>query len=190
MAAMYALTKTPFGRACNAVRDNPERAQFIGFNPQMVRYIAFCLSGFFAGIAGGLAAINFELVNAAAVGAQQSGTVLLAAYIGGIGSFMGPVFGAVLIAYLEAMLSDLTEAWQLYFGLMFVAAVMFAPNGIAGLLTMHEPLWAARAYRSMGRLAAAYLLALPAALLFYLPQYLNRNGLSVKPQGASEGSRR
>ena len=55
---MYAFTRTPLGRMCNAVRDNPERVEFIGYNPQMVRFIAFCLSGFFAGIAGGLAAIN------------------------------------------------------------------------------------------------------------------------------------
>ena len=57
--AMYALTRTPFGRMCNAVRDNFERAEFVGYNPQLVRFIAFCLSGFFAGVAGGLAAINF-----------------------------------------------------------------------------------------------------------------------------------
>ena len=81
--AMYALTRTPFGRMCNAVRENPERAQFVGYNPQVVRYIAFCLSGFFAGIAGALAGINFELANANLFGASQSGTVLLATFIGG-----------------------------------------------------------------------------------------------------------
>jgi branched-chain amino acid transport system permease protein len=168
MIAMYALTRTPFGRACNAVRDNPERAQFIGYNPRTVRYLVFCLSGFFAGVAGGLAAINFELVNSAAVGAQQSGTVLLAAYIGGIGSFIGPVIGAVLVAYLGTMLSDLTDVWQLYFGLMFIAVVMFAPNGLAGLLVMHEPLWQARAYGPMLWLVVTYMLALPAALLLVI----------------------
>ena len=72
MIAMYALTRTPFGRMCNAVRDNPERAQFVGYNPYVVRFIAFSLAGLFAGIAGGLAAINFELVNASVVGAGQS----------------------------------------------------------------------------------------------------------------------
>jgi branched-chain amino acid transport system permease protein len=87
---MYALTRTPFGRMCNAVRDNPERAQFVGYNPQVVRYIAFCLSGLFAGIAGGLVAINFELANASLFGAAQSGNVLLATFIGGAGHFIGP----------------------------------------------------------------------------------------------------
>ena len=161
MIAMYALTRTPFGRMCNAVRDNPERAQFVGYNPQMVRFIAFSLAGLFAGIAGGLAAINFELVNASVVGAAQSGTVLLAAYVGGIGNFIGPVIGAVLVTYLQVMLSDVTEIWQLYFGLLFIGMVMFAPGGIAGLILMHEPLWHAGAYRTLfGRLIPAYLLAL------------------------------
>jgi branched-chain amino acid transport system permease protein len=165
MLAMYALKRTPFGRMCNAVRENAERAQFVGYNPTMVRFMAFSLAGLFAGIAGGLAAINFELVNSAAVGAEQSGLVLLAAYIGGVGNFIGPVIGAVLVTWLEVMLSDLTDVWQLYFGLLFVAVVMFAPNGIAGLVMRHEPLWQASAYGSMLRLALAYLIALGPALL-------------------------
>ena len=169
MIAMYALTRTPFGRMCNAVRDNPERAQFVGYNPYIVRFLSFSLSGLFAGIAGGLAAINFELVNASVVGAAQSGTVLLAAYIGGVGNFIGPVIGAVLVTYLQVMLSDVTEIWQLYFGLLFIATVMFAPGGIAGLIFMHEPLWHAGAYRALfGRLLPAYLLALIPALIALL----------------------
>ena len=162
MIAMYALTRTPFGRMCNAVRDNPERAQFVGYNPQAVRFIAFCLSGLFAGIAGGLAAINFEIVNAGYVGAEQSGTVLLATYIGGVGNFIGPVLGAILVTYLQVMLSDITEIWQLYFGLMFIAMVMFAPGGLAGLLMRHAPLWHARVVH---RVIPAYLLALVPGLV-------------------------
>ena len=165
MAAMYALRRTPFGRMCNAVRENSERAQFVGYNPRVVRFIAFSLAGLFAGIAGALAAINFELVNSAAVGAEQSGLVLLAAYIGGVGNFAGPVIGAILVTWLEAMLSDLTEVWQLYFGLLFIGMVMFAPQGIAGLVMMHEPLWQARAYGAMARLALTYLIALIPALV-------------------------
>ena len=138
--AMYALTRTPLGRMCNAVRDNPERVQFVGYNPHVVRYLAFCFSGFFAGIAGALAAINFEIANSAYLGAQQSGTVLFAAYIGGIGFFIGPIVGAVFVTLLSLGLSDLTQVWQLYFGLIFISVVLFAPGGITGLLMMHRPL--------------------------------------------------
>jgi branched-chain amino acid transport system permease protein len=162
MIAMYALTRTPFGRMCNAVRDNPERAEFVGYDPQTVRFIAFSLAGFFAGIAGGLAAIDFEIMNSINVGGGQSGIVLLMAYIGGIGSFIGPVLGAVLITFLQLMLSDLTEIWQLYFGLLFIGMVMFAPGGIAGLLAMHAPLWRSG---TLHRVLPAYALALAPALV-------------------------
>ena len=76
--AMYALTRTPLGRMCNAVRDNPERVQFVGYDPHVVRYLAFCFAGFFAGIAGALAAINFEIANSAYLGALavRQGAVL------------------------------------------------------------------------------------------------------------------
>jgi len=156
MIAMYALTRTPFGRMCNAVRENPERIEFIGCSRTMVRFIAVCLAGFFAGIAGGLAAVNFEIVNASYLGLQQSGIVLFAAYIGGIGHFIGPVLGAILVTYLQIMLSDVTVIWQLYFGLMFIVVVMFAPGGLAGLLMMHVPLVRAR---------VLHLLMVPYALL-------------------------
>ena len=158
---MYAITRTPLGRMCNAVRENPERVQFVGYNPATVRLIAFSLSAFFAGIAGALAAINFEIVNASYLGLALSGTVLLAAFIGGTGLFAGPIVGAVLVTWLQVMLSDLTEIWQLYFGLLFIGIVLFAPGGIAGLVAMHGPLWRRG---TLGRLALPYAVAaLPAA---------------------------
>ncbi len=72
------------------MRDNPERARFIGYDTQTVRFIAFSLSGLFAGIAGGLVALNFEIVNAAQMGAMQSGAVILMTFIGGVGEFAVP----------------------------------------------------------------------------------------------------
>ncbi len=157
VVAMYALTRTPLGRMCNAVRDNPERVQFVGYNPHVVRYLAFCFSGFFAGIAGALAAINFEIANSAYLGAVQSGTVLFATYIGGAGFFIGPIVGAIFVTLLSLGLSDLTPVWQLYFGLIFIAVVMFAPGGITGLLMMHRPLVKAG---TLGRVLPSYLIAL------------------------------
>ncbi|MBN9594113.1 MAG: branched-chain amino acid ABC transporter permease [Afipia sp.] len=157
MIGMYALTRTPLGRMCNAVRDNPERVQFVGYDPHVVRYIAFCFSGFFAGIAGALAAINFEIANSAYLGAVQSGTVLFSAYIGGIGFFIGPVVGAIFVTILSLGLSDLTTVWQLYFGLIFIAVVMFAPGGITGLLMMHRPLLR---NGMLGRVIPSYLVAI------------------------------
>jgi branched-chain amino acid transport system permease protein len=155
--AMYALTRTPLGRMCNAVRDNPERVQFVGYDPHVVRYLAFCFAGFFAGIAGALAAINFEIANSAYLGAVQSGTVLFATYIGGVGFFIGPIVGAIFVTLLSLGLSDLTSVWQLYFGIFFIAVVMFAPGGITGLLMMHRSLSKAG---TLGKVLPSYLIAL------------------------------
>jgi branched-chain amino acid transport system permease protein len=138
--AMYALTRTPLGRISNAVRDNPERVQFIGYDPHVVRYLAYCFAGFFAGVAGGLTAINFEIANSALLGAIQSGLVLFSTFIGGTAFFFGPILGAILVTYLQLGLTNLTTAWQLYFGIIFIGIVMYAPGGIAGLLMMHRTL--------------------------------------------------
>ena len=155
--AMYALTRTPLGRICNAVRDNPERVEFIGYDPHVVRYLAYGFSGFFAGVAGGLAAINFEIANSAYLGATQSGLVLFAAFIGGTSHFFGPILGAIVVTYLQLDLTDLTTVWQLYFGIIFIGIVMFAPGGIAGLLMMHRPLIRAG---TLGTVIPSYLIAL------------------------------
>ncbi len=154
-AAMYGLTRTPFGRLCNAVRENPERVAFIGYNPQRIRFMAFCFAGFFAGIAGGLAGINFELANAALFSANQSALGLVAAVLGGAGYFLGPVLGAAIVVYLQTMLSDVTDVWQLYFGILFIGVVMFAPGGLMHLIMIHRPLLRARtAWRLLPSYAA------------------------------------
>ncbi|MDE2429671.1 MAG: branched-chain amino acid ABC transporter permease [Burkholderiales bacterium] len=134
---MYAFTQTPLGRMANAVRDNPERVEFVGYDTQWVRYLTLILSAFFAGIAGGLSAINFEIVTAENVSAIRSGAVLLFTFIGGIGFFFGPMIGAVLGVFLTVMLSDFTKAWQLYLGVFFILIVMYAPGGIASILMMN-----------------------------------------------------
>ena len=137
---MYILTKTPFGRMCNAVRDNQQRAQFVGYNVRKIRWMAFSLSAMFAGAAGSLHAINYEHIGFESVSLVQSGMVLFMAYIGGIGNFLGPILGAISLTFLDTMLSDITEAWVLYYGIIFVLVIAFAPQGIAGLILMHEPI--------------------------------------------------
>jgi branched-chain amino acid transport system permease protein len=134
--AMFAFTQTPLGRMVNAVRDNPERVEFIGYDTQWVRYLTLILSAFFAGISGGLGAINFEIVSAENVSAIRSGAVLLFVFIGGIGFFFGPLLGAVVGVFFSVMLSDYTPAWQLYLGLFFIVMVRYAPAGLASLILM------------------------------------------------------
>jgi len=136
-ALMYAFTRTPLGRVLNAVRDNPERVEFIGYSTQRVRYIAFIISGFFAGMAGGMAALNFEIATAEVVGAGRSGAYLLFTFLGGATFFFGPIIGAVLMVIAFVLLSEFTKAWLLYLGLVFLLMVMYAPGGIASLIMMN-----------------------------------------------------
>ena len=134
---MYAFTQTPLGRMLNAVRDNPERVEFIGYDTQRVRYMAFMIAGFFAGISGGLGALNIERVTAEVVGAHASGAMLLFTFLGGALFFFGPIIGGVLMVVAQVLLSELTKAWLLYLGLVFLLMVMYAPGGISSLIMMN-----------------------------------------------------
>src|ERR1700742_523520 len=183
--AMYALTRTPLGRICNAVRDNPERVEFIGYDPHVVRYLAYGFAGFFAGVAGSLAAINFEIANSAYLGATQSGIVLFAAFIGGAAYFFGPILGAILVTYLQLGLTNVTSVWQLYFGIIFIGIVMFAPGGIAGLLMMHRPLVRAR---SLASVIPSYLVAALPTLALVLGVILSIETLARYTESQGEGN--
>ena len=134
---MFAFTRTPLGRMLNAVRDNPERVEFVGYDTQRVRYIAFIIAGFFAGISGGLGALNFEIVTAEVVGAARSGAYLLFTFLGGATFFFGPIIGGILMVLAFVLLSEFTKAWLLYLGLIFLFMVIYAPGGIASLIMMN-----------------------------------------------------
>ena len=180
MVAMFALTQTPLGRIANAVRDNPERAEFIGYNTQRVRWLMLILSSFFAGIAGGLTAINFEIVSAENVSAVRSGGVLLAAFMGGAAFFFGPILGAVVFVFFAVALSEYTKAWQLYLGVFFVLLVMFAPGGLSSLILMNLRVMKFKKFARLrdpyvGLLLAALALAFGTVLLIELMYHVTLN---------------
>ena len=162
IVAMFALTQTPLGRMANAVRDNPERAEFVGYDTQKVRFFQLVLASFFAGVSGGLSCINFEIVSAENVSAIRSGGVLIATYIGGVPFFLGPILGAIIFIFFVVALSGFTKAWLLYLGLFFVTMVLYAPGGVASILLMQIPILRARRFREM---ALPYALAAAAALV-------------------------
>jgi len=137
---MKLQTQTPLGRMANAQRDNFERTQFVGYDPRLIRFYQFVLSGFFAGIAGGLFVILHEIVTFDAVAASKSASALLASYIGGAGGFFGPIVGAIVVVLMQSGVSLLSSAWLLYLGTLFILMVMYAPGGITGLLALHAPI--------------------------------------------------
>jgi branched-chain amino acid transport system permease protein len=162
---MFAFTRTPLGRMLNAVRDNPERVEFVGYDTQKVRYIAFIISAFFAGISGGLAALNFEIVTSEVVSGYRSGAYLLFTFLGGATFFFGPIIGGILMVLAFVLLSEITKAWLLYMGLVFLFMVMFAPGGIASLVMMNLRV---AAYGRLRELWVGYLALGATALLALL----------------------
>ncbi len=165
VALMYAFTQTPLGRILNAVRDNPERVEFIGYNTQRVRYLSFIIAGLFAGIAGGLGALNFEIVTAEVVGAGRSGAYLLFTFLGGATFFFGPILGAILMVIAFVLLSEFTKAWLLYLGLVFLFMVMYAPGGFASLLMMNLRV---ASFGKLRQIAVSYLGLIVTALVMLM----------------------
>ncbi|THH36715.1 branched-chain amino acid ABC transporter permease [Aliishimia ponticola] len=153
-ALMYLFSRTPVGRMANAVRDNPERAEFLGYSARWVRFYSFVASGFFAGIAGALFAINYEILTEENLNLTTSGLILLVTFLGGAGFFFGPVLGAIVFTLVQTVLSLETELWGFYAGILFVATVMYFPGGLAGLIMMHVP---ALRLGKAGRLIVPYL---------------------------------
>lgn len=185
-ALMYAFTRTPLGRMLNAVRDNPERAAFVGYNPQMVRYLAFVIAAFFAGISGGLAALNFEIVTSEVLSGHRSGAYLLFTFLGGTTFFFGPIIGAILMVLAFVLLSELTQAWLLYLGLIFIVMVTLAPGGVASLVMLNLR-WARnggwrRLWPVYGVLLATGLLALSGAAALLEMLYHLQLGAALGPE--------
>ena len=162
---MLYLTRTPLGRMANASRDNFERVQFVGYDPRMVRFLQFALSGFFAGIGGGLYAITYEIVTFDALAAPLSANALLMAYIGGSAAFGGPILGAVLITLLQSGVSLMSNSWLVYVGVLFITMVIFAPQGVMGLIAAHGPI--VRAGR-FGKLLLPYVRVIVPGLIIVL----------------------
>lgn len=157
--AVHAFTRTTLGTLLNAVRDNPLRVGFLGYDTRTLRLIAFVAAAFLAGLSGGLAALWFEIVTPEVLGTARSGALLLFTYLGGTTLLAGPVVGGVLMVLALVWLSSLTPAWLLYMGLVFMVVVMAAPDGIAGWVARA---WRARAFswRGVGQLMAGGVMAM------------------------------
>ncbi len=124
---------TPLGRAAEAIRDNDERLAFLGYNVHLVKTLIFGLSCMFAGVAGSLMALNRESATYLVFSDSISAEVVLNSIIGGVGVFLGPAVGAVIMTLSGNIVSDISRSWPLYQGILFVLIVMYLPTGILGL---------------------------------------------------------
>jgi len=133
-AFCWYFTKTPLGRLNECLRENEDRAKFIGYNVYASKVVIYIISAFFAGLAGGLAGSFQEFVTVTFINLDKATEVLIMTFIGGSGTFWGPILGACFLTYLNDMLSSFTEHWALIQGSIFVLLVMYAPQGLSGLL--------------------------------------------------------
>jgi branched-chain amino acid transport system permease protein len=133
MVALWRLVHSPFGRVLRAVKQNQVRAEFIGHNIWLYKWLAFVISAGVAGLAGGLFALAQQSAYPNVMSLQNSGFVVMMVLIGGgLVSFWGPVIGALFFILARDLLGAYTEAWLLWYGLLFIAMVLFQPDGVAG----------------------------------------------------------
>ena len=123
-----------FGRVLRAARENPARVQALGFSPYPYRLLAYVLAGGIGGLAGALMANASEFVSPAALSWGRSGELLAMVILGGAGRLYGAILGALAIVLLEEYLAHWLEYWRLVFGPLLVLSVLFARQGLAGLL--------------------------------------------------------
>jgi branched-chain amino acid transport system permease protein len=132
---LWRLVRSPFGNALQAIKQNHVRAAALGYNVWLYRWVSFTVSAGIAGLAGGLFAMAQEGAYVQVMALHASGIVVLMTLVGGgLVSFWGPILGTVVYFVARDVLGALTETWLLWYGLLFMAIIMFKPDGIAGML--------------------------------------------------------
>lgn len=135
LLAIYRIVHSPYGHVLRSIRDNEARAISLGYNAERLRLIAFVLAAAFAGVAGGLKAIVFQIATLTDVSASTSGDVLFITLIGGIGTLFGPIAGSALLIGMQHYLAELGSWVHILQGALFVACVMMFRQGVVGQLS-------------------------------------------------------
>ncbi len=129
------LIRSPFGRVAIAIRENEERARFVGYHTRVHRTLVFALSAFIAAIAGVLSVLYSAYISPDALNWSVSGSVLVMVIIGGPELLWGPAFGAIIFFFLKDIFGDYTEHWQALIGIMLIVVTLLIPQGLGGLLS-------------------------------------------------------
>ncbi len=128
------LTRSRFGLALRAARQNESRVVAVGIRPYSIRLLAFMLSGMIVGLAGSLYADLNRFVSPAMLSWHMSGEIMVFVILGGVGRLFGPVAGALAYIALEHLLGGVSDYWQALLGLLLLAIVLYAPGGLIGLI--------------------------------------------------------
>ncbi len=133
LVVLWRFHRSPLGSVLVAIRENEQRARFVGYPTDRYKLVAFVVSAGITGLAGVLLMFNNRMTSAEPISVAFSGELLAMVIIGGMRSFLGPAIGALFFVIFRDSLSRVTENWLLYFGLLFVAFVVFSPDGLVGL---------------------------------------------------------
>ncbi|HXG05282.1 MAG TPA: branched-chain amino acid ABC transporter permease [Candidatus Binatia bacterium] len=147
LGAAWRFTRTPLGNAVVLMRENDERAAFLGYNVFGTKLIVFTFAAVLAAVAGALFAAFQRLISPSALDLPMSTEVVFMAILGGTGAFLGPFLGAAVYMLIQNWLSEATEHWPFFIGLLFVLMILYAHQGLTGLLGRQGPLrrrWTAR----------------------------------------------
>jgi branched-chain amino acid transport system permease protein len=136
LAIILRVIRSPFGRVLTTIRDNPERAAFIGVNVRLYQLAAFVIAGGFAGLAGALYGIFSRGVFADYVFWSKSAEVLIMTILGGVGYFWGPPVGAAALVWLNQLVTDYTQYWSFVLGAILLVLLFGFPGGIVGGLDL------------------------------------------------------
>jgi ABC-type branched-subunit amino acid transport system ATPase component/ABC-type branched-subunit amino acid transport system permease subunit len=131
--SIWRLVHSPFGRVLVAIRENEQRARFVGYPVRRYKLVTFVISTTIVGLGGSLFAFLKYFVSADLVHVVFSGEILAMSIIGGMRDFLGPPLGALFFILFREILSEYTAGWQFYFGLLFMAFILFSPTGLIGL---------------------------------------------------------
>ncbi len=127
------VVRSPFGSVLLAIRENEQRTLFAGYPVRHYKLIAFVIAASATGLAGGLFAFLKFIVSADTVHVSFSGEIVAMTIIGGTRTFLGPALGALFFILFREILSSHTDAWLFWFGLLFMAFILYSPAGLAGL---------------------------------------------------------
>lgn len=141
LLTLWRFHRSPLGSVLVAIRENEQRARFVGYSTNRYKLVAFVMSAGITGLAGVLLLFNNRMTSAEPISVAFSGELLAMVIIGGMRSFLGPAVGALFFVIFRDSLSRVTENWLLYFGLLFVAFVVFSPDGLVGLYERATRRW-------------------------------------------------
>src|SRR5499427_3712318 len=141
---LWRFHRSPVGHVLVAIRENEQRARFIGYPADRYKLFAFALSAAITALAGALSVFNHRFASAEPISVTFSGELLAMVVIGGMRSFLGPALGALFFILFREFLSIWTPNWLLFFGLLFVGFIVFSPTGLVGVAQRVLAPWRAR----------------------------------------------